>query len=85
MDYQIEEVYLLASLARAQGQDFIPVHIFPVRYTNPKSLEILSKTCKDDPEYSRFSVNIKQVFDFFEQRKKLPLISINSKGEYVIM
>jgi murein L,D-transpeptidase YafK len=85
MDYQIEEVYLLASLARAQGQDFIPVHIFPVRYSNPKSLEILSKTCKDDPEYSRFSVNIKQVFDFFEQRKKLPLISINGKGEYVIM
>jgi murein L,D-transpeptidase YafK len=84
-DYQIEEVYLLASLARAQGQDFIPVHIFPVKYTNPRSLDILAKACKDDPDYQRFAINVKQVFDYFEERKKLPLISVNSKGEYVIM
>lgn len=84
-DYQIEEVYLLASLAKAQGQDFIPVHIFPVRYTNPKSLEILAKACKDDPQYQKFAVNVKQVFDFFEEKKKLPLISVNNKGEYVVL
>lgn len=84
-DYQIEEVYLLASLAKAQGQDFIPVHIFPVRYTNPKSLEILVKAIKDDAQYQRFAVNIKQVFDYFEEKKKLPLISVNDKGEYVVM
>lgn len=84
-DHQIEEVYLLASLARAQGQDFIPVHIFPVRYNNPRSLDILAKACKDDPDYQRFVINVKQVFDYFEEHKKLPLISVNSKGEYVIM
>jgi murein L,D-transpeptidase YafK len=84
-DHQIEELYVLASQSRAQGQDFIPVHIFPVRYNNPKSLDILSKACKDDNDYLKFSVNIKQVYDYFEERKKLPLISVNSKGEYVIM
>jgi len=85
MDHQIEEVYLLASLARAQGQDFIPVHIFPVRYSNPVSLEVLNKICKDDPDYQKFSNNIRLVYDLFEQRKKLPLISVNAKGEYVVL
>ncbi len=84
-DHQIEELYILASHARNQGQDFIPVHIFPIRYTNPKSVKILDKACTDDAQYKKFSANIKEVFDFFEEKKKLPLISVNSKGEYVIM
>lgn len=84
-DDQIEEVYLLASHAKAQGQDFIPVHIFPVRYNNPKSLDYLAKTTKADQNYQKFAVNIKEVFDYFEEKKKLPLISVNKNGEYVIM
>jgi murein L,D-transpeptidase YafK len=84
-DHQIEELYLLASHARNQGQDFIPVHIFPVRYNVAKSVDVLNKTCKEDADYQKFSANVKQVFDFFEDKKKLPLISVNSKGEYVIL
>jgi murein L,D-transpeptidase YafK len=84
-DHQIEELYLLASHARNQGQDFIPVHIFPVRYNVAKSVDVLNKTCKEDADYQKFSANVKQVFDFFEEKKKLPLISVNSKGEYVIL
>ncbi len=84
-DHQIEELYILASHARNQGQDFIPVHIFPVRYNNPKSMNILGKACAEDPQYQKFSANIRQVFDFFEEKKKLPLISVNGRGEYVIM
>ncbi len=84
-DEQIEEVYLLASYAKNQGQDFIPVHIFPIRYNNPKSLDMFSKKIKVDADYQRFSNKIKEVYDFFEEKKKLPLISVNSKGDYVIM
>lgn len=80
---QIEELYLLASYAHDQGQDFIPVHIFPVRYNVEKSREYLSRTYKDDPSYQHFSARLKEVFDYFEQNKKLPLISINKKGEYI--
>lgn len=80
---QIEELYLLASYAYDQGQDFIPVHIFPVRYNNEKSREILSRAAKDDPAYQHFSSRLKEVFDYFEQNRKLPLISVNKKGEYV--
>lgn len=82
---QIEELYLLANYAHEQGQDFIPVHIFPVRFNVEKSKEILTKSTKDDHEYSRFSGRLKEVFDYFEQHRKIPLISINKKGEYVLM
>ena len=30
-DQDIEEIYIIASSAKANGQDFIPVHIFPVQ------------------------------------------------------
>lgn len=80
---QIEEVYLLASYAHDQGQDFIPVHIFPVRYNVEKSRDYLARASKDDPAYQNFSARLKEVFDYFEQTKKIPLISINKKGEYI--
>ncbi|MEN9685585.1 MAG: hypothetical protein RLZZ28_1371 [Bacteroidota bacterium] len=80
---QIEELYILASLAHDQGQDFIPVHIFPIRFNVEKSKDFLVKATKDDPDYQHFSGRLKEVFDYFEQHKKLPLISINKKGEYI--
>ncbi len=84
-DNQIEEVYILAAMAKTQGQDFIPVHIFPVRYNNKKSFDYFARTTKDNQDVQRFAVKIKEVYDYFEQKKKLPLISINQKGEYVVM
>jgi murein L,D-transpeptidase YafK len=85
MDGQIEEVYLLAANAKANGQDFIPVHIFPIRYNNKQSLEYLAKASRGDNELQQFAGKLKVVYDYFEKEKKLPLISINSKGEYVFM
>lgn len=79
----IEELFLLASYAREQGQDFIPVHIFPIRYNVEKSKDFLAKSTKDDPDYQKFSARLKEVFDFFEQNKKIPLITVNKKGEYL--
>ena len=85
MDSQIEEVYLLSSYAKNNGEDFIPVHIFPVRYNIKKSTAKLDVAIKDDKDYQIFTEKIKEVYDYFEQYKKLPVISINNKGEYVIM
>ena len=80
----MEEVYLLAALAKQDGQDFIPVHVFPVRYNVQKSVEYFLKVSKDDRLYQKFAINIKEVFDYFELNKKLPVITVNSMGEYVI-
>ncbi len=82
---QIEELYILAAMAKSQGQDFIPVHIFPIRYNNRKSFEYLARTTKDNQDLQRFAIKIKEVFDYFEEKKKLPLIFINKKGDYVVM
>jgi murein L,D-transpeptidase YafK len=82
---QIEELYILAAYAKTQGQDFIPVHIFPIKFNNKKSFEYLAKTTKDDAELQKFAIRIKEVYDYFEEKKKLPLISVNKKGEYVVM
>lgn len=82
---QIEELYILAAQAKNQGQDFIPVHIFPIRYNNRKSFEYLARTTRDNQDLQRFAIKIKEVFDYFEEKKRLPLISVNKKGDYVVM
>lgn len=82
---QIEELYILATMAKTQGQDFIPVHIFPIRYNNRKSFEFLARSTKDNQDLQKFVIKIKEVFDYFEEKKKLPLIFINKKGDYVVM
>jgi murein L,D-transpeptidase YafK len=84
-DNQIEELYLLASEAKNAGEDFIPVHIFPVNYDNPKSMDYLDKATKEDQQYQHFVVRLKEVYDYFDQHKKLPIISVNKKGDYIIL
>ncbi|MBU3714732.1 MAG: hypothetical protein FGM46_07260 [Ferruginibacter sp.] len=83
-DDQIEELFVLASNARIQGQEFIPVHVFPVRYTNKKSLDYLMNAIKNSKYLQVFNQNIHQVFEYFESKKRLPIILVNKKGEYVI-
>lgn len=82
---QIEELYILSAYAYNGGQQFIPVHIFPVNFKNPRSLSVLQKAMKDDEEYEFFTNQLKSVFDFFESTKKIPLIGINKKGDYEML
>ena len=83
-DAPIEELYFLASNVRNQGQEFIPVHVFPVKYSVKNSLEFLEKSMKDNSYLQHFNSNIKEVFDYFELKKELPIIMVNRKGEYVV-
>jgi len=84
-DMQIEELYLLAISAKNNGQDFIPVHIFPIRYNNPISLEYLTRMAKDNLPMQKFAVKLKEAYDYFDKEKRLPVIAINKKGEYMVM
>lgn len=84
-DMQIEELYLIAATAKNNGQDFIPVHIFPIRYNNPQSANYLDRLTKDNPSQKKFSVKLKEAYDLFDKERQLPVITINSKGEYFIM
>ncbi len=81
-DDKIEELYVLAAHAHAQGQDFIPVHIFPIRFHSEKSNVFFKKSTKQDPDYLRYANRLKEVYQYFEDSKRLPVITINTKGEY---
>lgn len=83
-DQQIDEIYILAAHAKDLGQDFIPVHIFPVRFDVPKSVSYLENLSKDDPSLKKFSSKLEDGFDYFEKYKQLPVVLIRDDGEYEV-
>jgi murein L,D-transpeptidase YafK len=82
-DKQIDEIYILSAFAKNNGQDFIPVHIYPVRYKNKRSAEYLSTITRADAQLKSFSERLENVYDHFEVTRQLPVIMINKNGEYV--
>lgn len=83
-DIPMEELYIIASNVKAQGQEFIPVHVFPVRYNVKKSYDYLSNTIRNNASLQEFNHQIREVYDYFELKKQLPVIMVNRKGEYVV-
>lgn len=81
-DPSIEEVFAIANAAKNNGQDFVPVHVFPVRYSVPASMEYLNNAIKDNDYLKSFNKTIRVAFDHFELKKELPLILVNQKGQY---
>jgi murein L,D-transpeptidase YafK len=83
-DQQIDELYILAAHAKDQGQDFIPVHVYPVKYNIKKSFDYLAMATKENQLLQHFAVTLKGAFDYFESKKQLPIILVNKKGQYII-
>jgi murein L,D-transpeptidase YafK len=81
-DPVIEELYVLAAATRAAGQDFIPIHVFPVAFKSDKSFEILEKYLEEHPDYKPFAYKLQKVYYYFETKKQLPTLLINGAGEY---
>jgi murein L,D-transpeptidase YafK len=82
-DVQIEELYVLAVHAKDLGQDFIPVHIFPVSFSNPRSVEFLNKFLLQFPEYAPFVRSMRSAFNYFDKYREVPFVMVNGKGDYV--
>ncbi|HUS01761.1 MAG TPA: L,D-transpeptidase family protein, partial [Chitinophagaceae bacterium] len=68
-DDQIEELYIIASYAKANGQDFIPVHVFPVKYSVKKSMDYLNSSTKKNQQLQQFALQLREAFDKFEEKK----------------
>jgi len=84
MDQQIDELYIIAAHAKNQGQDYIPVHIFPIRFNVARSVKYLENLTKDDPALKKFAARLEDAFDYFDRYKQLPVILTNEKGEYFV-
>jgi murein L,D-transpeptidase YafK len=82
-DDQIEELYILAAGAKNNGQDFIPVHIFPIRYNNKRSVDYLAQLAKTNTGLKTFAERLESVYDHFEITRQLPVIMVNNSGDYV--
>lgn len=80
-DDKIKELYIMAVEARASGQNRIPVHIFPARLT-ATNLKQLRKEYSTDLPLLAFWEQLKNVYDYFEQAKQLPVVNINANGIY---
>jgi len=82
-DAQIEELYILAAHAKDMGEDFIPVHIFPVNFNNGRSVDYLNKYLQTFAEYLPFARSMRNAFYYFEKYREVPFVMVNGKGEYV--
>ena len=82
-DGQIEELYTICLHAKDLGEDFIPVHIFPVNFNNPRSVEYLNRYLQTFSEYTPFAKSMRSAFYYFEKYREVPFVMVNGKGEYV--
>lgn len=73
----IEEIYAMADAAFRNGQKSVQVHIFPFRLTDDKIGR------HRDSRWYPFWMNLKEGYDFFEQHRRTPAVSVSSH-RYVI-
>jgi murein L,D-transpeptidase YafK len=81
-DPVIQELYSLCLSARMNGQVYIPVHIYPVRFDR-RGLNYLGRNFAFDTEKQRFWVNLKAGYDYFERWRKLMPVIYTPDGRYV--
>lgn len=79
-DEAIKELYILALEATSQGQNRIPVHIFPCKMNDTNISELLNIY----PQHQLFWNSLKPVYEYFETRKKIPQVKIDASGYYEI-
>lgn len=77
----IEEIYITSLMSRINGQQNIPVHVFPLRYTQ-KGLDFIGKEYKDETDKHKFWVNIKRAYDYFEATHRILPVMYDDTGNY---
>lgn len=79
-DGPIEVLYLIAQAARDNGQQRIPVHIFPTRM-NAAGIALLQRKVKD-PALHAFWDELSPGYVLFEETRRPPSVVIRADGRY---
>ena len=74
---------MLAAHAKDLGQDYIPVHNFPVIFNNPRSVSYLNRFLLQFNEYVPFERSMRNAFFYFEKNRQIPPVVVNEKGDYI--
>lgn len=77
----IQEIYLYAVHAKNNGQQKIPVYIFPFRMTEP-NMKKWSAKYAGEPEIIDFWKNIRKGYTLFEKEHKELNPSVDKNGDY---
>ncbi|AKQ44960.1 hypothetical protein TH63_03860 [Rufibacter radiotolerans] len=80
-DEKMKELYVLTVEAYHQGQQQIPVHIFPTRFNTGQYAQ-LRKTYAQQPALLAFWENLASGFHPFEQHRFLPRVQVTQGGQY---
>jgi murein L,D-transpeptidase YafK len=81
-DDLIKELYVIAVAARANGQEQIPVHIFP-RRLDAAGLRTLEEGAGEDQSLLYFWKNLMVGYNLFETTRMLPVVSVAPDGRYL--
>lgn len=81
-DEGIQELYTLCLNARVNGEENIPVHIFPTRL-NAKGWEYLKREYMHYPQSIAFWYTLKPGYEYFEKYHKLLPVMYSPDGYYV--
>ena len=81
-DDKIKEIYLYAVFAGNNGQNAIPVYIFPFRMTD-SNFEIHKKEYTDNQPLIDFWTNLKTGYDKFMLEKKTLNVTVDKAGNYL--
>lgn len=79
-DSKIEELWTLCSMVSSK----ISVHIFSIKFNNPKAKMILETFCYTR-EDKNFQLQMEKVFFYFNENRRIPQIIVDIKGNYQII
>lgn len=80
-DDKIKELYVLAVEARNNGQEKIPVHVFPSKLNEGVVDKLVSEYGVNEKIKGLWK-NLEPIYQDFESTKKLKPVKVNSKGGY---
>jgi murein L,D-transpeptidase YafK len=79
-DDKIKEIYLYAAYAKNNGQNKIPVYIFPFQMSDDN---FKRRAENQHVELNEFWKNLKEGYDIFEKEKKILSVSVDANGNYL--
>lgn len=82
-DDKIKELYVLAVEARNNGQEKIPIHIFPDRL-DIGTLEEMTQEYSKKPGVASFWKTLQPIYLDFKTTKRLKVVGVNEKGDYYL-
>lgn len=81
-DTFIKELYVACVEAKNHGQKNIHVHIFPYRMNDQNHLAFV-KTYVNKVKLVHFWENIRTGYQYFENKKTLPIVTVDKQGKYL--